>query len=123
MTTNGSMQVIEAELMTAVADANNATTASIDPGTAGANATDAVEHCHQAADHVRSMCNELLAIAQIVKATGDALAADIEARAAQLDRTIRLAREYANETNNTFERERAKLSEMKIPCSGAKPDA
>lgn len=86
----------------------------LDPNTAGENAAHAVHQCLVAAEHIRAMGQEFLAIAQTVKATGDALAADIEARAKHFDEMMVSARSYAKQTHETFAQERARLETVKL---------
>jgi len=87
----------------------------LDPNTAGENAAHAVHQCLIAAGHIRSMGEEFLAIAQSVKATGDALAADLEGRAKHFDDMMSAAREYAKQTQDIFAQERQRMSGLKLP--------
>lgn len=116
-TTEQPMSALEQELRSATALANeNAadTGEGLDPNTAGENAAHAVHKCLMAAEHIRNMGEQFLAIAQTVKATGDALALDIENRAAHFDAMMKSAREYAQLTHGVFEQERAKLSGLNL---------
>lgn len=84
----------------------------------GENAQHAVHKCQAAADYIREMGESFLALAQTVKATGDALAADIEARARHFDAVMKSARDYAQQTHDVFAQERGRLSELKLPGHG-----
>lgn len=113
---------LEDELRAAMAEANENSASEqapewpngLDPQIASDNAGHAVHKCLQAADHIRSMGEQFLAIAQTVKATGDALALDIENRAANFDAMMKVAREYAQTTHGIFEAERAKLGGLSL---------
>lgn len=114
---------LEKELRDATARANaehasDAVDEGLDPNIAGENAAHAVHKCLEAAEHIRHMGEEFLAIAQTVKATGDALALDIENRAAHFDNMMRTAREYAQLTHSVFAQERAKLNSLNLSGGG-----
>lgn len=109
----------ESLAVTATPEAPANEDATLDPNVAGENAAHAVHKCLVVADHIREMGNEFVALAQTIKATGDTLAMDIENRAHHFDKLMQSARTYAQETLGVFAAERAKLSGMKLPGSGA----
>lgn len=122
MTTgNGAASPLEQQLQAVAAEINDAQAEAdaaehpLDPNVAGENAAHAVHQCLVAAEHIRSMGQEFLAIAQTVKATGDALAADMETRAKLFDGIMQSARSYAKQTNDIFAQERQRLADFKIP--------
>lgn len=124
MATNGQTPDLEQQLRAVTAQVNAEAAAEqepegLDPNVAGENAAHAVHKCLEAAEHIRAMGAEFLAIAQTVKATGDALALDIENRAAHFDAMMQSARAYAHDTHGIFAAERAKLSDMKLSGAAA----
>lgn len=79
------------------------------------NAGDAIEASYRSAELLRSQGNLILSIAQTIKTEGDALALNIEHRAERFANMIETFNEYARQAHITFDQERTRLDQFKLP--------
>lgn len=123
MTTNGSGQpvldALAAETAIATQDANSAhaaagTPALPDPQASAAHASGFIEACLKAADHVRQIANDQLALANIMVAKSEAIAVGWENKAHEYAKMIEQLNALGQARAAIFEEESKKLAAFDV---------